>query len=191
MQAKHTPHYTAGFTLIELMVVISIIGILAALSAGVITMVSKQNKMAATRATIQKLELVLNNYYNDTGLYPPTPEDYTLNADVMSVLTGDLNHDKTYDPETGDIAKSSRWRGPYLPIDRKNTDATGNLKDLWGNPYRYRENDREAPKCPSNPTTFLLYSCGIDRRATDATREEIIDFTLEYNRDNIKNWEDE
>jgi len=37
----------------------------------------------------------------------------------------------------------------------------------------------------------MIYSCGPDRDSTDETREEIIDYTLEFNRDNIKNWEDE
>ncbi len=182
----------SGFTLIELMVVISIIGVLVALSSGVITMVRKQNRVTAARATIQKLELALNAYYNDCGLYPPTPEDFRENAEVFGVLTGDITHDGKYDPKGDDLPKNHRtWRGPYLPMDSKNTDTRGNLKDPWSAPYRYRENDREAPKCPSNPSTFLLYSCGPDRRATDGTREEVIDFALEFNRDNVKNWEDE
>ena len=181
----------SGFTLIELMVVISIIGILAGLSLGVVSMVSKQNRIAATRATVQKLEAALNNYYTHAGSYPPTPEDYTLNADVVAMLTGDLNHDKIYNPNDGDLVKSSRWRGPYIPIDKKNTDSEGNLNDMWGRPYRYYENENESPRCDSNPTTFLFYSLGPDRKATDESREQVIDFSLEFNRDNIKNWEDE
>ena len=183
--------HSLGFTLIELMVVITIIGILAGLSVGVVNMVGKQNKIAATKATVQKLEAALNNYYTHAGTYPPTPEDYRFDSTIMDVLTGDLNHDKVYNPEDGDLAKSSRWRGPYLPIDTKNTDSEGNLNDLWGNSYRYYENENESPRCDSNPTTFLLYSCGPDRKATDETREQAIDYTLEFNRDNIKNWEDE
>ena len=181
----------SGFTLNELMVVITIIGILSGLSVGVVNMVGKQNKIAATDATVKKLEAALNNYYTHAGIYPPTPEDRNSNADIISALTGDLNHDKIYNPEEGDIPKSSRWKGPYISIEKKNTDANGNLNDLWGKPYRYYENENESPRCNSNPTTFLLYSCGPDRNATDETREEIIDFTLEFNRDNIKNWEDE
>jgi len=181
----------SGFTLIELMVVVTIIGILAGLSVGVVSMVGKQNKIAASRATIQKIEAALNNYYTHAGRFPPTPEDYRFNAEVIALLTGDLNHNKVYDPENGDMVKSSRWRGPYIPIDTKNTDSEGNLNDLWGRPYRYYENENESPRCDSNPTTFLLYSCGPDRKATDETREQAIDYTLEFNRDNIKNWEDE
>jgi len=182
----------SGFTLIELMVVISIIGILAGLSIGVINMVGKRNKLSATKAAIMKFEAALELYHNDTGVYPPTPEDHVLNADVFCYLTGDMDHDKVYDPSKGvDLKKCSRWRGPYLPIDRNTTDGAGNVLDLWGMPYRYFENENEAPRCDSNPTTFLLYSCGPDKKATDETREDVIDFTKEFNRDNIKNWEDE
>ena len=189
-----------GFTLIELMVVISIIGILAALSAGVVSMVTKQNKVTAATATLDKLGLALDRYYQHHGVYPPTPENPKENAEVISALTGDLNHDKFYDksPESEDVKKSGTWRGPYLPVDAKYTDGNGNLLDLWGLPYRYIENNREAPDeykniraGNPNPDSYLLYSCGPDRKATDATREEVIDFTLPNNKDNIKNWEDE
>ena len=47
----------SGFTLIELMVVITIIGILSGLSIGVVNMVGKQNKIAAASATVLKLGL--------------------------------------------------------------------------------------------------------------------------------------
>ena len=189
-----------GFTLIELMIVISIIGVLAGLTGGVITMVSKENKVSATKSTLQKLKLALGRYYQHHGAYPPTPENPKENTEIISALTGDLNHDKIYDPspDSEDLKKTGTWRGPYLPVDGKYTDGKGNLLDLWGLPYRYKENDREASDEYTNiragnpnPSSFLLYSCGPDIKATDSTREEVIDFTLPFNKDNIKNWENE
>ena len=105
-----------GFTLIELMIVISIIGVLAGLTGGVITMVSKENKVSATKSTLQKLKLALGRYYQHHGAYPPTPENPKENTEIISALTGDLNHDKIYDPspDSEDLKKTGTWRGPYL-----------------------------------------------------------------------------
>ncbi len=182
-----------GFTLMELMIVITIIGILAALSGGVVTVVMKQNRVEAAKATILRVQMGLEQYYNDLGSFPPTP-DGAGNATVMAMLTGDLDGDGMYnpDPGSGDIPRTHpRWRRPYLAIERSQMDGQGNLVDPWRQPYRYFENEREAPRCKINPNSFLLFSHGPDLRATASTRDEALDATLPYNKDNVKNWEEE
>jgi len=188
------PRRNAGFTLMELMIVISIISLLVALTVGgIIGYGYRLAREAAAGGTIQQFALALNQYYNDCGRYPPTPDDRTQNASVYAVLTGDLDNDGEYSPEKGkDIPTTHRsWRRPYMRIDRKRSDAMGNLLDPWGKPYRYFENEHEAPKCLVNKKSFLLYSLGPDRQATDATREDVIDFSKPFNKDNIQNWENE
>ena len=185
-----------GFTLMELMIVISIISILATMMVGAISVFIRMAKVKGTEATIVRFEAALQKYQNDCGAFPPTPKDPTKNGSVFAVLTGDLNNDRQYNPGTGgdkeDISKKHRsWRGPYVKIEPKNFDAEGNVLDMWGVPYRYFENAREAPKCPYKKRSFLLYSHGPDAQATDATREDAIDFTKPFNKDNIQNWEPE
>lgn len=184
-------HKPRGFTLIELMVVIAIISVLATLSMGIISVVGNQNRIAAANADIQRLSLALQQYFQHAGRFPPTSEDHRDNYVMYGALTGDTNHDGVYTPgEDGDIPRNHRyWRGPYVQLDRAKTDEKGNFLDPWGEPYRYLENRTEAPRFEVNPNSFLLYSCGPDRAATEETREEIIDFTLPYNRDNVTNWE--
>jgi len=182
-----------GFTLMELMIVITIIGILAAMTGGVVSVVMKQNKVEAAKANVLRIGMALEQYYNDVGAYPPTPTDEG-NASVIAALTGDLNLDGVYDPTpgSGDVPRTHpRWRRPYLKVERAEYDGRMNMVDPWRQPYRYFENEREAPRCKVNPNTFLLFSSGPDTRATAKTREEAIDPTLPYNKDNIKNWEDE
>lgn len=183
-----------GFTLMELMIVITIIGILAALTGGVVSVVMKQNKVDAAKANILRISMALEQYYNDNGAYPPTPAEGAGNASVIAALTGDLNMDGVYDPTpgSGDVPRTHpRWRRPYLQVERVQMDGRMNMVDPWRQPYRYFENEREAPRCKVNPNSFLLFSCGPDLQATAGTRDEAIDPTLPHNKDNVKNWEDE
>ena len=59
-----------SFTIIELLVAISIIAILAGLMVGGLGGVNKQSNKAATKADLMKLEMALNQYYQDNGSYP-------------------------------------------------------------------------------------------------------------------------
>jgi len=62
-----------GFTLIELMVVVVILGILAVVVAPRIPDLVKKAKEGATKGSLSTLRSTLNIYYSDTeGLYPAT-----------------------------------------------------------------------------------------------------------------------
>jgi general secretion pathway protein G len=98
-----------GFSLIELMVVMVIIGLLAALVAPRLFPKLGKGKQAAAKAQIELLNQALDQYRLDTGSYPSTQEG--LNA--LMVNPG-----------------QEKWDGPYL---KKNLPA-----DPWGNPYIYQ-----------------------------------------------------
>jgi prepilin-type N-terminal cleavage/methylation domain-containing protein len=61
----------SAFTLIELMVVISIIGALAALTVGLGSLASRKSKEARIRAEMTKLSGAIENYKAAMGFYPP------------------------------------------------------------------------------------------------------------------------
>jgi general secretion pathway protein G len=100
-----------GFTLIEIMVVVIIIGLLAAVI--VPTVVSKVDdaKIAKAKQDIQSLEAALSMYYLDNSKYPTNEQGLT--ALVQQPTDPSIKH----------------WRpGGYL--ERVS-------KDPWGNPYLY------------------------------------------------------
>jgi general secretion pathway protein G len=110
----------SGFTLIEMMVVIAIIGTLAMLvGPSVLRNVGDANATAA-RSQIETLAVALDAYRLDVGAYPTTEEG-------LSVLR--------VRPLTG--AAAGAWRGPYL---RKRVPA-----DPWGRPYVYQSPGRHNP----------------------------------------------
>jgi len=60
-----------GFTLVEMLVVIVIIGILLSLLAVWITHTTEHGRYAATQARIRTLDAGCSDYRTDHGLYPP------------------------------------------------------------------------------------------------------------------------
>ena len=103
-----------GFTLIELMVVIVILGILAAVIAPRIIGRTDEARVIEAKVQIKNLETALKLYKLDSGLYPTTEQG--LEALVEK-------------PAAGVIPRN--WRqGGYL--EKKSIPA-----DPWGNPYLY------------------------------------------------------
>ncbi len=103
-----------GFTLIELMVVIVILGILAGLIVPRIMGRPEEAKQLKAKMQIESLETALKLYKLDTGMYPDTEQG--LQALVEP-------------PETGIIPK--KWRkGGYLEKGRL-------PKDPWENEFVY------------------------------------------------------
>lgn len=102
----------AGFTLIEILVVIAVISLLAALVAPNVFRHVGTAKDAAAKSQIEMLGAALDAYRLDNGRYPTTAQG--LEA---------LWEEPTAEP------RPSNWRGPYL---RKPVPP-----DPWGNPYVY------------------------------------------------------
>lgn len=106
-----TRRRTAGFTLIEILVVIVVIAILATLVAPNIFQHVGAAKDATAKSQIEMLGAALDAYRLDNGRYPSTEQG--LNA---------LWEKPTIDPP-------NNWRAPYL---RKPVPL-----DPWGRPYTY------------------------------------------------------
>jgi prepilin-type N-terminal cleavage/methylation domain-containing protein len=64
---------TSGFTLIELMIVIAIIGILMASTFKLMGIAQDAEKRAVTSARLEKLQNALSGYHSAYGMYPAVP----------------------------------------------------------------------------------------------------------------------
>ena len=111
---KDSPKYYPGFTLIELMVVIIILGILAGLIVPRIMGRPEEARRMKARVQIESIETALKLYKLDNGYYPTTEQG--LQALVQP-------------PTVGRLPK--KWReGGYLEKAKVPTDP-------WGNEYVY------------------------------------------------------
>lgn len=100
----------AGFTLLELLVVLVIIGLLVGYVAPKYFSQVGKSEVKVARAQIKALEDALDQYRLDVGRYPGAEQGLAaLNAQP---------------------AGETRWAGPYLKKAVPN--------DPWGNPYQYR-----------------------------------------------------
>jgi len=99
-----------GFTLLELLVVMVIIGLLAAYVGPKYFSQVGKSEIKAAKAQINALEKALDQYRLDSGHYPGGEEG------LAALVTKPANE--------------ARWDGPYL--------TKGVPNDPWGNPYVYK-----------------------------------------------------
>ena len=106
------PRGQGGFTLIEILVVVVILGILASIIVPKIMKRPEEARRTKAKMDIKAIETALNLYRLDNGVYPSTEQG--LDALVTK-------------PTTGIIPKNWKEEG-YLDKDPK---------DPWGNPFVY------------------------------------------------------
>ena len=122
----------AGFTLIEIMIVVMIVGLLMATLATQLIGRAQQAQVDIAGTQLRQLEQALELYKLDNGRYPSS--DQGLQALV--------------DEPSGDPVPR-RWSpGGYAKRDQ--------IQDPWGMPYKYR-----SPG-DNNARTFDLFSYGPD-----------------------------
>jgi len=110
INCKKNTHAQLGFTLLELLVVMVIIGLLAGyVGPKYFAQIGKSEQKTA-KAQIAGLGEALDHYRLDIGHYPSTEQG-------LAALNASPDND-------------SRWKGPYLKKKLPN--------DPWGKPYLYK-----------------------------------------------------
>lgn len=83
----HTPvSHRRAFTLVELMIVVGIIGTLAAISIPVVMNALSKARNAAIKSEVDMLHMAIMNYRNQVGTFPPLDPDPTVSGAAQSHL---------------------------------------------------------------------------------------------------------
>jgi general secretion pathway protein G len=107
-----------GFTLVEILVVITIIGLIMGLVGPRVLNYLSESKVKAAAIQMQSFSSALDLFYLDLGRYPSTNEGLAALVQRPAGTTG--------------------WNGPYL----KNSAVPN---DPWGHPYKYRSPSDHGP----------------------------------------------
>jgi general secretion pathway protein G len=99
-----------GFTLVELLLVLVILAVLAAVVVPKFTKRSEQARIAAATTDISSLGVALDSFEVDVGRYPSSDEGLKALVEQPS--------------------NAKDWKGPYL--------KRAVVNDPWGHPYIYR-----------------------------------------------------
>ncbi len=103
-------HAQAGYTLMELLVVLAILGLLTAIATPYVLHYLETAKVKTARTEVANVTAGLDMFKADVGRYPTTEEG----LDALFKAPPGVDN----------------WDGPYI----KKTDA---LNDPWGRPYHY------------------------------------------------------
>jgi general secretion pathway protein G len=100
-----TRSHRAGFSLVEMMVVVSIIGILTAIAVPKFNDIQRKSRESALRTDLQVYRSAIYVFYSDTGLYPATLSDLAARTAPSTGLKAN--------GATRSLVDTS-WRGPYV-----------------------------------------------------------------------------
>ena len=100
----------AGYTLLELLVVMGILAVLTAIATPQLMGYFGKAKTQSVQLQIENINTALELYYMENGSYP------SANVGLKALVEAP--------------SEASRWNGPYLKKAK-------NLLDPWGRPYQY------------------------------------------------------
>jgi len=172
-----------GFTLIEILIVISIITILSGMMVMGVSYIKQTARKEATRALIRRISIALNEYQLAYFAYPPSDGQYTGSQNLYYYLGEPLELTQGYNPATGEMLKQTF--GPAMAGGFKKSDYNDQkyIIDSWETPFTYENPGKDHSPSGNNNSSFVdIESAGPNRK---------FDLDSDSKNDDISNWKQE
>ena len=186
-----------GFTLVELLIVIAIILVLAALGFGGAQVVLTKARNTKSLVAANNLELAINQFYDEYGMFPsqnvteaPIVTNQGEGVNLITVLMGKENgttvlNSKNFPFLTLPQGKGKNGSGRKDGVEY-NGSAVSGLYDFYGNPYTllFDHDLNDEIVDPFNSPNIIrgrkviIHTPGKDRASGDTAT----------NKDNILSW---
>lgn len=135
----------AGFTLIEIMIAVMIVGLMAAVMGPKVMEFLGKGRKGAAKSQLAQIKDSLVTYNMDIGRFPTTREGLRALRE--------------------NVGNNPKWQSSYL------ADASADPLDPWGNPYVYNS----PPVTFKQYKKFELYSYGSDMGESEPQNHWIYD----------------
>jgi prepilin-type N-terminal cleavage/methylation domain-containing protein len=134
---KHTiaSPLVRGFTLVEIMVVLSIITVILAIVLPSLTAVRANSRIKAETTSVGEIKLQLALYRDLHKTFPPGVSGSLLDGCTTCLLRPGASYDLTL--------ATSQWQSIAAQLSGVSGGVT-KIADVWGNPYAYDNNYRVA-----------------------------------------------
>lgn len=176
---------SSGFTLVELLVVITLIGVLVGMVIGVGGNVRQKSAESRAKAEISAIELALERYKIDNGDYPDTDNNIPIPTSGNSYYTGaPASYQTAGEILFEQLCGRALFSDPvaagatqYFEVKEsqvKSSASASYLADPFGNAYGYVYDSDGSPKSYYNQVVPDIWSTAGDSTETITSSNEYV-----------------
>ncbi|MEZ5275889.1 MAG: type II secretion system protein [Opitutaceae bacterium] len=179
-----------GWTLIEILMVLTIIAILVGITLGVSTGVHRRTAIGRAKANLAVLSTALEAYRTQYGDYPWIPAAFpsgiSSNEELLfNALAGKVGpkgaslNGKVF----VDLSRMN-LQNETLPDPGNSLSVSNTFIDPWGQSFRYFHKEEGSEGDWDSPA-FRLFSVGVDGLSDDPDSSGLVDYETAKNLDNV------